>query len=87
MNNTSDSRKNANNDMLFLSRMFYFTIHIFAWMLLFIYDNPYRRMVTNYELTEPILFAIIVFYSNYLLLTAGKNPGYYVLINLIKALL
>ena len=55
-------------------------------MLLIIYDNPFRRMVLSYDLFEPVIFTIMVLYSNYLLLTAGKNPGYD-FINYLKVLL
>ena len=71
-----DLEKRITTDMLFLSRLFYFGLHVFSWMLLIIYDNPFRRMVMNYDLMEPIMFTILVLYSNYLLMTAGRNPGY-----------
>lgn len=63
-------------DMLFMSRLFYFGLHVICWMLLFLYDNPFRRMVLEFQLAEPLCFAVLVLYSNYLILTIGKNPGY-----------
>jgi hypothetical protein len=65
----------SSGDMLFFSRMFYFSVHAFSWLLLFLYDNPFRRMLVEGYYGEPLSFAILVFYSNYLILTIARNPG------------
>lgn len=63
-------------DAVFGARVFYFSFHLLAVIIMIKYDNDLMRDYKDNTIYPIILYAFLMAISIYLFLTCGKNPGY-----------
>lgn len=64
-------------DAFFGAKIFYFSCTSIIFLIICLYDNPFRNSILNFELIPlPFLFITSLILSSYYFLTTGNNPGY-----------
>lgn len=58
------------------AKIFYFLMNLIIFIILLLYKNPLLDALKNFNFTYLIIYILLVSVASYLLLIAGKNPGF-----------